>query len=111
MKMFLVLVGAMAVCGCASESVCMLELSGEPISCIEYSDRIPESDAEASCEDGGGTWEAAPCDAATAVGSCQSFGSTAWYYQGYLDAFNLTLTDVEEGCEEAAGEFIPGATE
>ena len=39
------------------------------------------------------------------MASCVFFGSTTWYYAGYLAELGMTIADLRETCEEVSGEF------
>ena len=94
------------VVGCAddSPSCAVAAADGNLLVCVDYADSAAGSDARASCADSGGTWRQSPCDEG-AVASCVFFGSTTWYYAGYLAELGMTIADLRETCEEVSGEF------
>ncbi len=107
MKVLFLVLAATVMSGCASEGVCMLSTSGgEPLNCIQYDNRLSETNAKTSCEGVGGIWESS-CSQENLVGECQLLGSTSWYYEAYLSGINITVSELEESCEEISGEFTP----
>jgi len=90
----------------SSGSTCVLRTAaGEDMACIDYAGSISAADVKASCEAGGGTVDGGSCDESTALGRCENFGSTTWYYPPYLVETGTTVTDLRSTCEAAGGTF------
>jgi len=101
----LLIVAAIAGCSSDSPSCELTSNAGELLVCIEYADAIADKDAKASCESGGGTWQDSSCDSFGAVARCDAFGSSSWYYDGYLTDTGITIAELETTCVQMSGAF------
>ncbi|HTM19354.1 MAG TPA: hypothetical protein VL172_02565 [Kofleriaceae bacterium] len=88
-----------------SSPSCELTMGDTLLVCIDYGGPISVSDARASCQDNGGSWQESACDSGDAVARCELFGSSTWYYAPYVAQTGTTFDMLRADCEQTGGTF------